>query len=249
VKFLTESLSKIGGRRSNQDYCDFISLKKGHCWVVADGLGGHKGGEIASRLGAEEIVRQFTQYPDCSLSAIKGYIESAQNAIRLEQKANIELATMRTTIAVLISDNKKVLWGHVGDTRLYFFRSGKIIFQSRDHSVPQALADTGEIAPEQIRFHEDRNRLLRALGSDGELRPTFQEKKETIKHKDAFLLCTDGFWEYVSEAQMENALKDSSSPDVWLKSMEQFLLGKAQGEYDNYSAIAIFAQKQAFWER
>lgn len=249
MKFLTASLSKIGGRRSNQDYCDFVSLHNGHCWVVADGLGGHKGGETASRLAAEAIIAQFTQHPALSLSAIKGYIESAQNAIRLKQKAHLELATMRTTIAVLISNNRKALWGHVGDTRLYFFRSGKIIFQSKDHSVPQALADAGEISPEQIRFHEDRNRLLRALGSDGEVRPTLQEEKKTIKHKDAFLMCTDGFWGYVSETEMENTLQGSSSPDVWLNNMENVLLKKAQGEYDNYSAIVIFAQRQAFWER
>jgi serine/threonine protein phosphatase PrpC len=249
VKFLTSSLSKIGGRHSNQDYCDFISLRNRHCWVVADGLGGHKGGEIASRLAVEEIIRQFTQYPDCSLSAIKRYIESAQNIILQRQKAESELATMRTTITVLISDNRKVLWGHVGDTRLYFFRSGKIIFQSKDHSVPQALADAGEISPEQIRFHEDRNRLLRALGSDGDLRPTFQEEKQRVKHDDAFLLCTDGFWEYVSEGEMENTLKDSPSPDVWLKNMENILLDKVQEKHDNYSAIVIFAQRQYFWER
>lgn len=248
MKFLTASLSKIGGRQSNQDYCDFIGLKNGHCWAIADGLGGHKGGAVASRLAIEEIFKQFTRYPVFSLSALKGYIESAQNAILQRQKANLELSTMRTTIAVLISDNKQVLWGHVGDTRLYFFRSGKIIFQSKDHSVPQALADAGEISPGQIRFHEDRNRLLRALGTDGELRPTFQEKKKTIKHEDAFLLCTDGFWEYVSEAEMENALKDSSSPDVWIKKMEKILLAKVHDKYDNYSAIVIFAQKQAFWE-
>jgi serine/threonine protein phosphatase PrpC len=249
VKFLTSSLSRIGGRKSNQDYCDFIDLKKRHCWAVADGLGGHKGGEIASKLAVEAIIKQFTQYPDCSLSAIKGYIESAQNAILLRQKEDVALTTMRTTIAVLISDNRKVLWGHVGDTRLYLFRSGTIIFQSKDHSVPQALADSGEISPEQIRFHEDRNRLLRALGSDGELRPTFQEKKQKIKHEDAFLICTDGFWEYVSEAEMEASLKNSSSPDVWLKNMEKILSEKVQGKNDNYSAISIFAQKQAFWER
>ena len=216
---------------------------------MADGLGGHKGGEIASRLAVEEIVNQFTQYPDFSLSAIRGYIESAQNAVLLKQKESFELNTMRTTIAVLMSNNKKVLWAHVGDTRLYFFRSGKIIFQSKDHSVPQALADAGEISPDQIRFHEDRNRLLRALGTDGKLRPSFQEKKKTIKHEDAFLICTDGFWEYVSEAEMENALKDSSTPDVWLKKMEGILLGKVQGKHDNYSGIVIFVKKQAFWER
>jgi serine/threonine protein phosphatase PrpC len=249
MKFFAASLSKIGGRPSNQDYCDYISLKNGHCWVVADGLGGHKGGEIASRLAGEEIIKQYTQYPDCSLSAINRYIESAQNAIILRQKAEPELETMRTTIAVLISDNKKVLWGHIGDTRLYFFRSGKIIFQTKDHSVPQALADAGEISPEEIRFHEDRNRLLRALGTDGDLHPTFQDEKKTVKHGDAFLLCTDGFWEYVSEAEMENTLKDSSSPDLWLQNMENILLGKVKGKHDNYSAIIIFVQKQYFWER
>ena len=101
MKFLTASLCKIGGRQSNQDYCDFISLKNGHCWVVADGLGGHKGGEIASKLAVEEIVSQFTQYPDFSLPALKGYIELAQNAILLKQKENFELSTMRTTAATL----------------------------------------------------------------------------------------------------------------------------------------------------
>ena len=249
MKFLTASLSKTGGRRSNQDYCDFVSLQNGHCWVVADGLGGHKGGEIASRLAAEEVVRQFTRSPDFSLSAVTRYIESAQNAILLRQKERFELSTMRTTIVVLISKNRKALWGHVGDTRLYAFRAGKIIFQSKDHSVPQALIDAGELSPEQIRFHEDRNRLLRALGSDGELRPTFQQKKKTIKHTDAFLLCTDGFWEYVTEAEMESTLQSSSSPDMWLEKMEHILLKKVQGKHDNYSAIAISAQRQYFWER
>lgn len=249
MKFHTATLSRIGGRHSNQDYCDFTGLKNGHCWVVADGLGGHKGGEIASRLAVEAVIEDFTRHPDFSVSAIEEHIESAQNALLLRQKESPELESMRTTIALLISNNRKVLWAHVGDTRLYIFRSGKIAFQSKDHSVPQALADAGEITPAEIRFHEDRNRLLRALGTDGDLRPTFQEKKTAVRHKDAFLICTDGFWEYVDEGEMEKTLRDSPSPDMWLGNMEKILLGKITGRNDNYTAIGIFAEKQAFWER
>ena len=106
---------------------------------------------------------------------------------------------MQTTAVSLIIQNDLALWGHIGDTRLYYFHDGNLQKQTSDHSVPQMLVNAGEIDDSQIRYHEDRNRLLRSLGSKETIKPNLEQSATTIYPGDAFLLCTDGFWEYVLE--------------------------------------------------
>ena len=172
--------------------------------------------------------------------AMKRRLEFAQDAIVKKQEEDHMLASMRTTIVLLVTDFQSAMWAHIGDSRLYHFRSGRIIFQTKDHSVPQAMADAGDITHESIRFHEDRNRLLRSLGKESDLRPVIQKAPVPLHKGDAFLLCTDGFWEYVTETEMEVDLVKSDKPEQWLQNMEKRIINRADDNNDNYSATAVF---------
>jgi len=207
--------------------------------VLADGLGGHGGGAAAARLAVETILNTFRATPACDSETLARCLEAA-NAAVCERQRDPHLTEMRTTAVVLVTGSATALWAHIGDSRLYYLSGGRIRFQTKDHSVPQAMSNAGDIEPSEIRFHEDRNRLLRSLGSNDNFRPAIQPEAQAIEPGDAFLLASDGFWEYVYETEMEVEFAKSSNPEDWLKRMERRLKERARGDHDNYSAIAVF---------
>jgi len=240
MTFETSYISRTGGRNVNQDSCDYVSNSTEGCWVVADGLGGHKGGEIASETATKAILETYDntgEFPNQTL--IQG-LENAHGDIALKQEQDPELSTMQTTVVVLQIAGTEALWAHIGDTRLYYFSAGEIHFQTEDHSVPQLMVTAGDISADEIRSHEDRNKLLRSIGKGDKIKPTMPEFPRHVAAEDVFLLCTDGFWEYVTETEMEVDLTKSTSPVDWLKLMEKRVLSKVSGTYDNYSALAVF---------
>lgn len=239
VSFQTAVLSQPGGRQVNEDWCLWTEVGPHLCWVVADGLGGHNGGEVASKTVVDTILESFKSDPELSHTALERHIESAQQALAREQQQTPALAEMRTTVVVLLSDSHVALWAHIGDSRLYSFKRSGLFVQTEDHSVPQALAKAGDIRRDEIRSHRDRNRLLRSLGEQGPARPTFPERTLTLGIGDAFLLCTDGFWEHVLETEMMADLVATSSATEWLNRSESRLLARVTGTHDNYSAIAV----------
>jgi PPM family protein phosphatase len=238
-EFETAYLSSAGGREDNEDCCDFRRDGQSGLWVLADGLGGHRGGEIASRLAVASALESFTADSRVTAELLTAHIERAHAAILERQRIDPDLSNMRTTIVMLLASDEAALWAHSGDSRLYWFRGGKVNAQTRDHSVPQRLADAGEIRAEQIRFHEDRSRLLRSLGArqeSGAINGALSGKPEA---GDAFLLASDGFWEYVTEPEMEEDLAASGDPEKWLALMEARLQQRAPADSDNYSALAV----------
>ena len=235
-------LSKVGGRKANQDAYGFECNEDGGCWLVADGLGGHAGGEVASRIAVDYALARFREDSAASLQFVSDCFQIVQRAIREKTVEDFYLAGMRTTMVLLACNQVEAVWGHVGDSRLYWFRQGKILQQTRDHSVPQMLVDAGKISPQEIRGHEDQNRLTRALGQEGELRPTLLATSFPIQEGDAALLCSDGVWTYVLEPEMEADLSVSHSAAEWLERLEKRILQRATGPYDNYTAIAVLFQ-------
>ena len=163
--------------------------------------------------------------------------QEAHRAVRARQSGG---CAMMSTIALLAVEGRLARWAHVGDTRLYRFLDGKLVFQSRDHSASQAAVLLGEITPEQIRFHPSRSRVLRALGQEGELRVE-QGSARLEAGQNAFLLCTDGFWEYVYENEMAETLRRSSSPQEWLERMRRYIAARAPRDNDNNTAAAVWA--------
>ena len=147
---------------------------------------------------------------------------------------------MRTTAVLLIAAGRRALWAHIGDSRLYHFRGGSVATRTKDHSVPQAMVAAGELRESEIRFHEDRARLFRSLGTDGAFDPTVEQTPVELASDDAFLLASDGFWEHVYEREMEAELAKAAGPAAWLEGMVERLRRRAAPDRDNYSAVAVF---------
>ena len=147
---------------------------------------------------------------------------------------------MRTTLVFAVTDGKKLRYANVGDSRFYLFRDDAIIRQSEDHSVSAAMAKIGEISYDEIRFNEDRNKLLKVIGNDEKLRIKAIDPEIELQPGDAFLLCSDGFWEYVFEQEMEIDLSKSETPAQWLSFMAKRVLLRTENlNNDNFTAICV----------
>lgn len=237
-----EILSEPGEREYNEDYAGARQNGEAFCFVLADGLGGHGGGDEASRMVAEYILNDFEKQGEASEEYLRKCFEESQKLLMEEQEKQNRLYEMKTTLVVLLADGHILQWGHIGDSRLYFYRNKKLKQRTLDHSVPQMLVAAGEIREEDIRGHADRNRLLRVMGSEWD-HPRYQLSPPVERSgQEAFLLCSDGFWEWIEEKPMQAALKRAKSPAEWLEQMQKTVQKNGTGKgMDNYSAIAVFA--------
>lgn len=270
-------LTAQGSRELNEDWGKVAELPGGGlAAAVADGLGGHGGGQIASEAAGEAFLRflgtafqtdalqsgnttfckdgglQHGNTTFCKDGALQhGNAAFCKDGALLEEaafranKAVLECqdqnCRMMSTLAGLMLRDGQVRWVHVGDSRVYHFYNGDLCCRTLDHSVSQMAVAMGMIDESQLRFHEDRSRLLRALGSDT-FEPEVSEPVLLENGFHAFLLCSDGFWEYVIEKEMEAALAGCKMPGEWLSRMEQLLAGRSTEVSDNYTAAAVFAE-------
>ncbi|MZP29824.1 serine/threonine-protein phosphatase [Heliobacterium undosum] len=245
MNLITAFLSEKGGRKVNQDACGYRDLPKGGCWLIADGLGGHRGGEIAASIAVETILGAVPRQREFAPSVLEAMAALAQREIWARQQADREMASMRTTVVILWIQGEQALWAHIGDSRLYCFRRGALISQTIDHSVPQAMVAAGEISSDEIRGHEDRNRLLRVLGQKEEVRLALGGLDGPLLAGDVFLLCTDGLWEHVTELEMEILLSKSADPREWLDRLHMRVVEQGRDDRDNCSALAVFVEREA----
>ena len=226
-------------REINEDYTDCIEKDNAYLFAVADGLGGHGKGEIASKLAVETSLKTFDENNLSNEEFLRECIEKSQENLLHEQEKIGKKDEIKTTLALVVIDNNSVRWAHVGDSRIYLFRNKKVFVQTKDHSVPQMLVTMGKIKEKDIRNHEDRNRLLKVLGnSDSEQKLKYEiSENYELNSGDSILMCTDGFWELINEKQM---IKFISSPEEWMKKMEKVIWKNGRKRnMDNFSAIAI----------
>lgn len=224
--------SDVGGRSNNEDACLAKKISNGYLFIVADGLGGHGDGEVAS-YSAVNSIKEYMLNNDSENIAEAIYF--ANNVVLDKQLKHS--SKMKTTVALAYVTEKKTVIAHVGDSRVYAFKDNRIVYQTIDHSASQLAVSVGEIRPEEIRNHDDRNVLLRALGASDDIKVEISEIQNN--EYDSLLLCSDGFWEYVLEAEMENELLSSKSSDKWLYKMRTIQLSKAPQKCDNNTAIAV----------
>lgn len=237
-----ELLSNKGDRGNNEDNIGMYQREQEYCFVLADGLGGHGKGEVASLLGVETAIKVFA-VEGAGEESLEVSFLNAQKEILDRQHSDVTARDMKTTLVILHIGEKDIWWGHIGDSRLYYFQYGKLVQRTLDHSVPQMLVAAGQLKEKQIRNHPDRNRLLRVLGVDCDsLKYQLEEAKER-EGKQAFLLCSDGFWELIEEKKMQNCLKKAKTPAEWLNLMEEIVRKNGEGKnMDNYSAIAVWLE-------
>lgn len=229
------SCTDIGGRPYNEDFVDYKKMDEDHlCVVLADGLGGHGGGDIASQTAVRTVLDGW------SGTSTPGFLcDLAQAAHRKILSLQTPVCKMKTTIVILSIEEKRAQWAYAGDSRLYHFMDGRLDFQTSDHSSSQIAVLMGQIKPEEIRFHEDRSHIFRALGQEANLSADAAER-ELSAGWHAFLLCSDGFWEYVYEEEMEKELRRSASPQEWLDRMQNYLRTRAAEDHDNNTAAAVW---------
>ena len=237
-------LSKAGGRQVNEDACGFWSSPEACFCAVSDGLGGHYGGDVASKLAVQHALDWFRSAPECSRRAVEASLRAGNLAIIREQQRDPRLKHMRATAVILSIDTKRAVavWGHIGDSRLYCFRQGRIIQQTRDHSVLQSMVDAGYLQPGELRIAPNRSRLLTALGNEEQFDMDVIPIAFPLLDGDVFLLCTDGLWEYVEEEEMEQMLGASATAPDWLKALEGQVIARGHKGQDNYSAITVWCK-------
>lgn len=234
-------LTKPGSRTNNEDAIGMIEENGRYCFVLADGLGGHGKGEVASEIAVKTAVQTFVEAKG-EEGCLDLMFEKAQEAIEQRQKEDRAASDAKTTAVMLTAGRGEAAWGHVGDSRLYYFHKKKIRLRTLDHSVPQMLVAAGEIREKQIRRHPDRNRLLRVMGGAKE-QMRYELGRIQTEHGDCFLLCSDGFWELIEEKKMESALKRAENVDAWMERMTQVVEKNGAGrDMDNYSAIAVWVE-------
>jgi serine/threonine protein phosphatase PrpC len=245
LELSSAEFTHIGGRQSNQDAQANAQQDGLACFVISDGAGGHAGGEIASGVVVKAVIDSFLLELSFGVRALQFYVEHAIAQVAKGKVADHQLKDMSATVAAVLIDteNRCALWAHLGDTRIYLFRDRRVYRATRDHSLVQQFVDAGYCATEALRTHPQRNVLYAAVGTEGDTRPEVTQQTIALHDGDAFLLCTDGFWEWVTESEMEQSLAAASSVDDWLRKMRAMVEekgGHSPKSRDNYTAQALW---------
>lgn len=228
--------TNIGSREVNEDAVNAITLDGNFGFIVCDGLGGQGMGDKASKI-VVDCFCDFFKSSEINESFLPKAFDYAQSTL-MEEKNKLNIKKQMCTTAVALAINESTAYvGHIGDSRLYFFEDGKLTYKTLDHSLPQMLALQSEIKEEDIAHHPDRNKLLKAFGTEWD-KPMYSIAKPIkIKKDQAFLLCTDGFWEWIDIKTICDSLSKSNNAEKWLSNMVEIV--KKNHVVDNYSAIAV----------
>lgn len=223
-----------GGREVNEDAMASAHRGRRYVGVVADGLGGQGGGNVASRIVADTLFQQMLDEPRPSPAAVRSVMERANSSVLAEQIS--AGCKMMSTVAVVVVDGRQLLMAHLGDTRIYRFRGNRLLYCSHDHSVTQSLADSGEITREQMRTHETRNLLLKCLGMMETPNPVI--RRGFVWGDEKLLVCSDGFWEKFSDAELCEAMSGRGAEAI-LSGLKKTALARAGEDSDNITALLI----------
>lgn len=230
-----------GGRTYNEDFAAFREETDNGIYIVADGLGGHQHGEVASKCVGNILLEAW----DCDIvndraDWLKNQIEEAnQRLMALQQE---ERSTMKTTLVALIINDDHAAWANVGDSRLYYLRDNKILHMTEDHSVAYKKYRSGQITKAQIGQDEDQSCLLRSLGSHDRWEPDVYDYAGCLKPRDGFLLCSDGLWEYLHDEEiLIDYLKAETARD-WAELLLLRVIARIQPNSDNLSLLTVMVK-------
>jgi PPM family protein phosphatase len=237
-------LSDMGNVRSNNEDIgmfyriadDDITREKGYLLIVADGMGGHKAGEVASKMATEIISQEYFKQNG------NGSIEkNLFKAFTLANKRIYDLATtqkayhgMGTTCSAFVVAGDTVYYAHVGDSRGYFFKNNSIVRITQDHTYVQELVNKGEITAKEADTHPKRNILTNAMGTKPELRIDTGKCNYLFEINDRLMLCSDGLYDYLDENELAEILSSRS-----LQEAAEYMIAEAKkrGGHDNITVV------------
>lgn len=230
-------------REHNED-CFLIVPENGFA-LLADGMGGHLSGEVASAMAVDQVTQHLLnalQAPAANNGAVtdssvlEEAIKAANSAIHSSSMQHPEQAGMGTTIVAVTFHDDRLTVAHVGDSRLYRYRNGELSQVTEDHSMVQELLRRGLISPEEARTSVNRNLVTRALGVDPVVEVDIKE--ETVQDGDLYLLCSDGLNDVLTDAEIATLLGQYG--DDMEKATRQIILEvNARGGPDNVSIVLI----------
>lgn len=233
---LTHALSDIGLVRETNE--DSYILEPPHLFIVADGMGGHVAGEIASQL-ASTTVRHYIEenVGDINLEILlQQAIDQANTAVYQLAQSKEDFTGMGTTVTAIYVDGDVVYWGHVGDSRIYLLRNRELCQITNDHSLVFELVQSGTITKEEAKSHPKRNMLTRAVGTSSFIK--IDTGIIRWEPDDVLLMCTDGLTNMVSEQDISKHINDSQG-DFNLILERLVLQAKNAGGFDNITTILL----------
>lgn len=221
-------------RKTNED--SYI-LSPPHLFVVADGMGGHVAGEIASSLGAstiQEHIKKIEQSSDWE-QTLKEAIVQANSIIYQMSQSKSECLGMGTTVTAVYANSANICWSHVGDSRLYLIRKNMLKQITSDHSLVWELMQSGSITSAEAQVHPHRNILTRAVGTSDSI--SVDSGKFSWQSGDSLLLCTDGLTNMLSEETILEICVQLDPPQSIVNTLIE--RAKQAGGYDNITAILV----------
>jgi len=241
MKFSIFQASRQGGRHYNQDRLAYAYSRDALLMVVADGMGGHFHGELAAQIAVQMLSDSFRAQAKPTVSRPAEFLRegflNAHRAINDYASSHKLGESPRTTCVACLVQDGSAYWAHSGDSRLYYFRAGRPLYRTRDHSLVQQLFESGRINAAQMATHPERNKIYSCLG--GSNFPEVELSHEiAMRDNDVLLLCTDGLWGQLDLSEiaaiLENFPLDNAVPQL-MDHAE--LRGGEKG--DNLSAVAL----------
>lgn len=241
MKFTIYQASLQGGRSNNEDRIAYCYSREALLMVVADGMGGHHFGEVASQIAAQTLTEAFQREAKPAIidpfRFLQRAMSNAHYAILDYSFAHKLDDSPRTTCVACLVQDSIAYWAHTGDSRLFLMRGGKVAAQTRDHSRIRLLIEEGVISEAQAATHPDRNKIYSCLGGDVSPEIDFS-RKTPLEQGDVLLLCTDGLWGVTSGEEMARALKGANLMQVVPQLLKEAEI-KGGPKGDNLSVVAV----------
>lgn len=236
-------VSDLGNiRTNNEDMGLFFKIadenilrEKGYMMIVADGMGGHQAGEVASRMATDIICREyFSQKSNSVEKNLEKALTVANKTIFEKASSQAAFQGMGTTCTVLVVIDQDVYYAHVGDSRAYIQKGNSIKQITEDHTYVQQLVNNGDITAAEAAVHPKRNILTNAMGTKPDLRIDTGKSKHIFEKNNRLLLCSDGLYDYLNDEELNKILMESSLINAASAMVEQ---AKARGGHDNITVV------------
>lgn len=240
VRLLHAARTDVGMIRSgNEDnFAVDVSETRG-VFMVADGMGGHAAGEVASEMAVQIVVRDLGAVQDLqahdAAQQVSAALKHANFSIHDRTIAEVDKQGMGTTASVLLVSGTRYMIGQVGDSRVYMLRDGALVQVTKDHSYVQEQVDLGNLTPEQARYHPYSNVITRCVGASPDVEPDVYAGE--VKPGDVFLVASDGLTGMVDDRRLQQLLMARTVPERKV----QALISEANGRggLDNITAIVV----------
>jgi PPM family protein phosphatase len=237
-------LSDVGCvRTNNEDSALFIRpsnlrvrANKGFLSIVADGMGGHAAGEIASRMAIDTVSKTYFDRDESSEESLFFALTKANRNIWQSAAKNVQQKGMGTTCTAIAIVDTRLYLAHVGDSRAYLLKKGQLFQLSKDHTYVQTLVDQGVITPTEAEKHPERNVLTRAMGTHSKVEIDVAALPHAFEDDDRLFLCSDGLYDYLSNDEIAQLLLQ---PSLSESAAQLISLAKQRGGHDNITVLLV----------